>query len=53
MGDQECFYEVLFCNVVVAWQLLQLPKQKVGLFKTNSNMKTTQKIKKTLEIETT
>ena len=29
---QECFNEFLFCNFVVAWHSLQLPKLKEGLF---------------------
>ena len=29
---QECFNEILFCNLVVAWISFQLPKQKEGLF---------------------
>ena len=29
---QECFNIVLFCNFVFAWNSLQLPKQKEGLF---------------------
>ena len=29
---QECFDEILFCNMVVPWISLQLPEQKEGLF---------------------
>ena len=28
----EVFREIVFCDFVVAWQSLQLPKQKEGLF---------------------
>ena len=33
---QECFIDVLFCDVIVSWHLLQLPKQKEGLFQRRS-----------------